>query len=193
MSEPASQEIRARVIEALERRAAALQGEARERLQQRIAHWRAGPTPAAAAQPVAEPSAPPAAALAGLVALVDRLGRTAAAPGTQTHPPPHRPPAPLRTVTAFEGTWSRLRADRRLREALAQVPAQAGPLNSSHLVHRALQELRALSPAYLDAFLRHADTLLWLEQSSGLGDLKPPPAARAASARRGRPAAGRKG
>jgi hypothetical protein len=79
----------------------------------------------------------------------------------------------LKSVTAFQGTWTRLRADQRLREALAQVPAMAGPLNSSHLVNRALQTMRDVSPEYLDAFMSHIDTLLWLEQASGAGDLMP--------------------
>ena len=114
----------------------------------------------------------PRAGLDALRALVDRLGRTPGAPGAL---PAARVPAPLKAVAAHQATWTRLRADRRLREALAQVPAQAGPLNSPHLVHRALQELHTLAPAYLDALLRHVDTLLWLEQSGGLGELAPRP------------------
>lgn len=112
----------------------------------------------------------PHAGLDALRALVDRLGRaTARAAGTAAAPAP----LPLKAVSAFGPTWTRLRAERRLREALDQVPAQAGPLNSSQVLHRALKELHALSPAYLDAFLRHVDTLLWLEQSAGLGDPRP--------------------
>jgi Protein of unknown function (DUF2894) len=75
----------------------------------------------------------------------------------------------LKSVSAFKGTWSRLRAEQRLRQALQQVPAQAGPLNSSHLVHQMLREMHQLSPAYLDAFMAHVDTLLRLEQDSGGG------------------------
>jgi hypothetical protein len=82
------------------------------------------------------------------------------------------PPASLRSVAAFKGTWSRLRTEQRLRQALDQVPAMAGPLNSSHLVSRALRAMHDLSPDYLDAFMSHIDTLLWLEQASG-GDLAP--------------------
>ena len=101
--------------------------------------------------------------LAGLSALVDRLGRvpapTSASAGAAT--------PPLRSVSAFKDTWSRLRAEQRLRQALAGVPAQAGPLNSSHVVHRALQALHDLSPAYLDAFIAYIDTLLALDDASG--------------------------
>ena len=74
-------------------------------------------------------------------------------------------------MTAFKGTWSRLRAEQRLRQALAQVPAMAGPLNSSHVINRTLQAMRDLSPEYLDAFMLHVDTLLWLEHASGGADL----------------------
>lgn len=113
--------------------------------------------------------------LAGLSALVDRLGRVPApAPNRTTLPAAARP---LRAVSAFKGTWSRLRAEQRLRQALAEVPPQAGPLNSSHVVHRALQTMHALSPEYLDAFMSHVDTLLALEQASG-GDLQTRPALR---------------
>ncbi|MDE2398414.1 MAG: DUF2894 domain-containing protein, partial [Burkholderiales bacterium] len=80
-------------------------------------------------------------------------------------------PLALRSVAAFKGTLSRLRADQRLRQARAQVPSMAGPLNSSNVVNRALQTLRELSPEYFDAFVNHVDTLLWLEQASGAGPL----------------------
>lgn len=103
------------------------------------------------------------------------LRQAAGGPGLLNAPPPR----PLKAVAAFHRTWSRLRAEQRLRQALDQVPAKAGPLNSAHVVSRALQALHALSPAYLDAFMAHVDTLLWLEQHSGAGDLAPRAAASA--------------
>jgi hypothetical protein len=141
------------------------------------------------------------AVLAGLSELVDRLGRSptsrvlrSSPPGKdaachddapKTAPPaPVAPPAARNAVTAFKGTWSRLRADQRLRQALAQVPAMAGPLNSSHVMNRTLQAMRELSPEYLDAFMLHVDTLLWLEQVSGGGAVTPH-AATPAESRRG--------
>jgi hypothetical protein len=39
-----------------------------------------------------------------------------------------------------------------------------------------LQAMRELSPQYLDAFILHMDALLWLEQSSGGGELPRAPA-----------------
>jgi hypothetical protein len=179
------------VIEALARRASAQHGEAREWLMRRVdallARHAAVPPAAASAAP-SEPAARRG-GLGALSELIDRLGRLSASPGQtlsspagsprQTDAPRSAslsamaPPASLRSVTAFKGTWTRLRADQRLREALAQVPAMAGPLNSSHLVNRALQTMRDVSPEYLDAFMSHIDTLLWLEQASGTGDLTP--------------------
>lgn len=70
----------------------------------------------------------------------------------------------LGTLRQFRGSWARLSAEQRLRQALAQVPAQAGPLNSNHLVHRALVTMQETSPAYLQRFVNYVDTLLWLDQ-----------------------------
>lgn len=185
------------VIEALARRAVAQHGEAREwlmrRLQALLARQalpsRNAATLAAPASAADGEGAARRGALGELSALIDRLGRLPASPG---HPPPSpagslrpahtpksasrlpmAPPASLKSVSAFKLTWTRLRADQRLREALAQVPAMAGPLNSSHLVNRALQTMRDVSPEYLEAFMSHIDTLLWLEQASGAGDITP--------------------
>lgn len=167
--------LRIAVVDALERRAAAQAGEARRLIAQRAEQLRAGSDAAPAEVAITAP-APHRGALAGLTALVDRLGRMPATPARGAVPA--RPattaaraasPAPLKAVAAFQGTWSRLRAEQRLRQALAQVPAQAGPLNSSHLVHQVLREMHQLSPAYLDAFMAHVDTLLRLEQTSGGG------------------------
>lgn len=123
----------------------------------------------------------PSKGLAELRALVDRLGRaptlssSGAVPLSRAVSPP-----PLKAVSAFQGTWSRMRAEQRLRQVLAHVPASAGPLNSSHLVNRALQAINDVSPAYLDAFMSHIDTLQWLEQTVDAADPVPrKPAARA--------------
>lgn len=141
----------------------------------------AGPAPEAATPPPL-PAAPTP--LQQLAALVDRLGR----PGRAL--PPGQMAAPmLKTVARHQATWARLRAEQRLRQAGAKVPAQAGPLHSAQVVYRALLELHQLSPAYLDALMAQVDTLMGLEQASGA--LLPPadaaaprPAAPARPARR---------
>ena len=123
----------------------------------------------------------PSKGLAALRALVDRLGRAPALPSSAAVPLSRTvSPPPLKAVSAFQGTWSRMRAEQRLRQVLAHVPASAGPLNSSHLVNRALQAIRDVSPEYLDAFMSHIDTLQWLEQTIDAADPVPrKPAARA--------------
>ena len=236
-----------RSIDALARRAAAQQGEARRLMLQRLDQWLAKGGAAAAVAPTPRTTAGEVPAgsttLAALATLVDRLGRSPSASGMamatsdasgHSHPaqalqaggftqrsgpaasvhagrpaqrrqpsplstprptPLPTPPTGLKSVTAFKATWARLRTEQRLRQALNQVPAQAGPLNSSQLVHRALHTLQALSPAYLTAFMAHVDALLWLDQASGAGlpepkarpgaaAVKSPPPARPATARR---------
>ncbi|MDO9316475.1 MAG: DUF2894 domain-containing protein [Burkholderiaceae bacterium] len=185
--------VRFGVIEALARRAAVQQGEVRRLMMQRVEALLAEHAAAiqhSATRAGTAPNEPAArqAALAGLSELIDRLGRLPVSPAPSqpgatrradspsTASLPHAaPPMSLKSVTAFKGTWSRLRAEQRLRQALDQVPAMAGPLNSSHLVNRTLQAMHDLSPEYLDAFMSHIDTLLWLEHASG-GDLTPHPA-----------------
>lgn len=76
-------------------------------------------------------------------------------------------PPELKSLAYFRSTWSKLSADRRLTQSLAKVPDKAGPLNSHHLVHRALTTMRELSPAYLEHFMAHVDALLWLDQANG--------------------------
>ena len=204
--------VRAAIVQALARRAAAQQGQTQALMLRRVEQLRAAhalaashtsPAVAAAADasagaPIGAPIGAPTSALAGLSALVDRLGRAPTAAGAVAalgalqaphgpRPAPPTTPQPLKAVAAYKGTWSRLRAEQRLRLALAQVPAQAGPLNSSHVVHRALKALHGLSPAYLEACMLHIDTLLWLDQASGGGGPTPRTAARAEGRRRGSP------
>jgi hypothetical protein len=161
------------VAQAMARRAAGLDPATRawvaRRMVQRLAQ---GPT-----QPDAGPSTeaiaarvPPPTSVAGLSELIERLGR-AHGPrpdGGSPHPgfAGGESPQPLNAVTQFKDTWTRLRADQRLRQSRAQLPSMAGPLNSAQVVHRALEAMHEVSPTYLDAFMRHVDTLSWLEQTA---------------------------
>jgi len=172
--------VRLHFIETLAKRTAAQRGEARrlldERLRQLLSAYgedfeKAVPeTVAATSQPL------PRGALAELVEHIARqspLPEEAPAPSGAV---PARAtsaslassvaaaPAELKTMRYFRGTWSRLSADRRLTQSLAKMPENAGPLNSHHLVHRALILMRDLSPEYLNRFMTYVDTLLWVEQ-----------------------------
>lgn len=163
--------VRHRVLEAMARRVDRQQGEARRQLMARVEALmserpvQAGPAVAVVPMPARDDAQ---VGLSQLVALLNRhAGDTAATPARMAAP------QPLKSVVTFQGTWSRLRVEQRLRQALAQVPAQAGPLHSARIVSRALETLHELSPAYLDAFMAHVDALQWMEQASGGGDLTP--------------------
>lgn len=172
--------VRFRFIEALARRAEAHTGEARRRLDDRLAALladygaaleRAGAAPPARARGPTPP-APPS-PLAALLATMAQHARADEPAGAAPPVAPGAPPATqagalgeLRSVRRFSATWTRLAADHRLAQSLEHVPANAGPLNSQHLVHQALAAMREASPAYLGRFLAHVDALLWLEQAA---------------------------
>ncbi|MFZ5545055.1 MAG: DUF2894 domain-containing protein [Pseudomonadota bacterium] len=175
-------------IEALARRAQAHQGAARRRLDARVGELLAAYAAdlerrrqgdcADDGRPARQcPSAPGQAPSPGpLAQLADLLARQAAptpasgpaaadsAPGS----PGPEPVAELKTLRYFRSTWSRLSAQQRLAQCLATVPENAGPLNSQHLVHRALRAMHDASPEYLERFIEYVDTLLCLEQMSNL-------------------------
>jgi hypothetical protein len=70
----------------------------------------------------------------------------------------------LAMLDYFREVWSSVRTQKQLRQSFDQVPDNAGPLNSSSLVHRSLSLMRELSPGYLQQFLSYVETLSWMEQ-----------------------------
>ena len=183
--------VRFHFIEALARRAAALDGMAQRLLEGKVASLLAAygddAEKARAAGGMnggtaAENAAPGTSRKVGaqqeepaprgpLAALVDHIARHAPLQGNglaPSHVAPGLASAPeLKTLTYFRSTWSRLSADQRLLQSLAKVPENAGPLNSHHLVHRSLTLMRDLSPEYLNVFMSYVDALLWLDQANG--------------------------
>lgn len=163
--------VRVRFIEALAQRATAHEGEARRLLDERLAHllavYEADLAKAAAAKKKTPPATPAASGLAELLAHVAE--RTGAAEGSAPSGAPD-----LKSLRYFRSTWSRLSADRRLNQSQAKVPENAGPLNSQHLVHRAITLMRDASPDYLNRLMSYIDTLSWIEQANASA---PPPAA----------------
>lgn len=166
--------VRFRFIEAMARRAAAHQGDARRILDDKVRELLAAyaedldKIPRAEGTPgAAQKGQPPRGPLAELVDAIarpmpsqrDGAAASGAVPGLSS---PHE----LKTLSYFRSTWSRLSADRRLSQTLAAVPENAGPLNSHHLVHRALMLMRELSPEYLHRFMSHVDALLWLDRAN---------------------------
>lgn len=147
--------VRFRQIEAMARRGAAHEGEARRIIDDKLGRLlraygetldlKARNAQAAATAPELQPHLHGA-----LAALVDRIG-------------PKAPAIDDDTLAYFRITWSRLSAERSLSRSLATVPENAGPLNSQQLVHRSLTLMRDLSPEYLHRFMAYVDALLRLD------------------------------
>lgn len=138
------------------------------------------PTPAAPSTTTTSPatSSPAEPARGPLAALLDYIGsrerptasapdETRAAPASSTASGRVALRAEPELLDYFRETWSKLSADSQLRASLEQVPKNAGPLNSSSLVHRSLSLMRELSPEYLRQFLSYVDALSWLQQMNG--------------------------
>jgi hypothetical protein len=162
--------VRFRFIEAMARRAATHEGEARRLLDERLERLLAAHGVALANLEAPRKKMPPAAPAAGGLAdlLAHVAERTGVAEGTA------RSAADLKSLRYFRSTWSRLSADRRLNQSQAKVPENAGPLNSQHLVHRAITLMRDTSPDYLNRLMSYIDTLSWIDQANVS---TPPPAA----------------
>ncbi|KVM89351.1 hypothetical protein WT14_09970 [Burkholderia stagnalis] len=165
--------VRFHLMDALARRAAGHDGDARRLLDARLATLLAGyadivergaPNAADVGIPPGEPArgepAPGEPARGALAALVTQLARDAQADRAGIDPA---------MIEFFRETWSKVRTEKQYRQALDQVPRNAGPLNSSSLVHRSLSLMRDLSPGYLQQFLSYVDALSWLEDLMGGG------------------------
>ncbi|ALK34025.1 DUF2894 domain-containing protein [Burkholderia plantarii] len=151
--------VRFAALDALARRASTHAGAARRvldaRLDARLADYAAIVERAATHEPVTAAPAEARPARHAFAALRDDVARAAR----------RGPPAEL--LDYFREVWSKLSADQQVQQSLDRVPKNAGPLNSSSLVHRALLSMRELSPDYLRQFLAYADALSWLEDLHG--------------------------
>lgn len=203
-------------LQAMARRAAVLDGPARQLLDEKLAgHLNAyaqlldaepdakpEAEPGAEAdgkpnsEPGAEPTAPPPAkpaddapsALAGLLAYLADPGTGPGQTTADDASPWNRDALGLREaypdvqmLEYFRAVWSRVSADRQVRQSQQQVHKNAGPLNSNQLVHRALSLMRELSPGYLQQFLSYTDALMWMEQIHAATAPAPKDAARGAA------------
>ncbi|AOI62430.1 hypothetical protein WS51_01915 [Burkholderia territorii] len=169
--------------DALEKRAAALDGDARALLDARLETLlegfaqivsRAGET--AVVSETVQANAPARSLLGGLV---EQLARDAQADRRGIDP---------ELIDYFRTTWSKVRTEQQYRQSLDQVPRNAGPLNSNSLVHRSLATMRELSPEYLQQFLSYVDALAWLEDLAGGGGQPEKEAPRAKAAKPAKPA-----
>jgi hypothetical protein len=199
-------------IEALATRTPQHAGEARELLEQRLAvllqayakdlaHTQAeggdADSAAVAASPLGELLAGMGRPLAdtsvvATVAADNDADGTGVDVATEAQAVPGPAFAPLPVLDELRTVWSRMRNDSQLRESLDQVPADAGPLNSDMLVHRALQLMQATAPGYLQHFIAYADALSSLQQlrESGAGEAAAAPGGRKPARTRTRKRAG---
>lgn len=152
------------LIEALTRRAQSYGGETRRVLDARIAHLLAasGATPAPA-PPGAVAVMPQPTATNPLAALLAHIASHSAAASVSERSA-STDQGELKSIQQFRATWTRLRIDQRLQQSRAQVPGNAGPLNTQRLLHQALTAMGDVSPEYLHRLIVHVDTVLWLEQ-----------------------------
>ena len=189
--------VRFHFIEALERRSASHSGEARRILDDRLnslltayagdlekTAFTAGH--AGGADRTTQLAVPTRGALGELLDQIAGRAPLAKDGGPVTGHVTAQPPSwpELEVLEYFREVWSRLSTERQLRQSQQQVPGNAGPLNSSSLVHRSLSLMRELSPGYLQQFLSYVDALSWMEQMNGGGVVPGKEAPRAAGARK---------
>nr|WP_244206402.1 DUF2894 domain-containing protein [Caballeronia pedi] len=146
--------VRFHLIDALERRASSYEGEARRRLDERLAQlldaYRCDVEHFAATCEEDKDAEQPG----PLAMLVDDFAKASSISHAEL-------------LDYFRAVWSKVSAEKQLRDSYAQVPKNAGPLNSSSLVHRSLSFMREISPEYLQHFLAYIDALSWMEAMSG--------------------------
>jgi hypothetical protein len=176
--------VRFAFMEALVRRAAEQSDTARQLLEEKIARLMASygeavasvaegapmhaPAHVRPAVPTGPPSGRPHGPLGALAALINQRSAEQFAPAMPASSSARGafPSDELKALSEVRNTWLRLAADKRLKQAVAQVPENAGPLNSYQLVLRTLLLMRDVSPEYLQRFMAHVDTLMWLERTA---------------------------
>ncbi|KQQ84170.1 hypothetical protein ASF73_16530 [Xanthomonas sp. Leaf131] len=102
--------------------------------------------------------------MTGHAALMEIDSRKTATPDATLFPE-------LPALEDFRRTWTTVRTASQVRQSLQEAPKDAGPLNSSVLVHRCISLMRDCSPGYLQHFLGYVDALSWLEQLHNGGAL----------------------
>jgi hypothetical protein len=70
-----------------------------------------------------------------------------------------------RSLQRFKDTIVKLHSDRLVTRAIQDLPENSGPHNSQMLATTSLSALRQISPNYLNRFVSHIDTLIWLKQT----------------------------
>ncbi|RUL79088.1 DUF2894 domain-containing protein [Dyella choica] len=164
--------VRFQFIEAMERRAASHTGEVRRLLDDKLSELLdAYASDLEKAADNATAPCPPERGALGV--LIDHIASHAAARSNELAAkgvPLYRHDFPsLGMLDEFRKIWSQVRAQSQLLQSLEPVPAHAGPLNSSALVHRSITLMREWSPEYLQHFLSYVDDLSWMAQMNAYG------------------------
>lgn len=68
-------------------------------------------------------------------------------------------------VRQFRKKLGQISVQKKVSQAIAQAPQNAGPINSHMLVLRSLSLMRDVSPDYLNRFMTYVDTLLCLDET----------------------------
>jgi hypothetical protein len=71
-------------------------------------------------------------------------------------------------IQQFRKQLGRISVQKKISQAMAQAPQNAGPINSHMLVLRSLSIMRDASPDYLNRFMAYVDTLLCLDQAGSV-------------------------
>ena len=110
------------------------------------------------------PSPSPSAGLAAFIELNRYMRSRTQATTAEDASGDGRSASEMKSVHQFKQAWSKISTEEKVTQALTQGPENAGPLNSHRLVLRTLALMRDLSPSYLQRFMSHMDTLLWLDK-----------------------------
>lgn len=160
--------VRFHFIEALERRAREQTGTVRKLLEDKLSSLLDAYANDVAKADSSNTTATEPPARGPLGELADQLTRHAATRDGRVQPSADADEAvslpPLEALDEFQQIWSQVRTQSQVRQSMEQAPTNAGPLNSSALVHRSIALMRDLSPGYLQQFLAYIDDLAWLEQ-----------------------------
>ena len=148
----------------------AVQARLRDTLVQRLQAWPAAAQATAAQRQVPFQAQGPTA----LAALLQDMAPTPAPSATHPHradPAIRLGESPrIRQLRAQLRQWA---VQQQFSQAMALAPQNAGPINSHRLVLRSLERMREISPAYLQRFMVHLDTLMalhaWQQPAQGSG------------------------
>lgn len=94
----------------------------------------------------------------------DILASTAGLSAGDGFPPPPEKKEPA-SLKRFKQTMVKLHSERLVTATINDCPENAGPHNSQMLAINTLAALRQVAPEYLDRFVAHIGTLIWLKQA----------------------------